>query len=150
MGPSVPIMVLSATATSMMKNLISDVLGLKQPVEIEGSIDRESIFLSYLPESDLFAADVLNQIELNLNNGGITFVFSKTIQEASHNFRLLKKKFGDVTDLFHSRNSDSKKDSVIRKLKNLTCKILCCTSAMGMVFFFCLLLILILIPFEQN
>ena len=65
---------------------------------------------------------------------GIVMVFSKTIPQAVENYKLFVKTFGSsVVDMFHGRNTDRKKQTVFDRMKEGKCRLIACTSAMGVV-----------------
>jgi len=133
--PSVPFMLLSGTVTESLKTLSASTLGLRSPVIIEDAIDRPLLFwrlrdsTAHLDAATLLAIDaVVSQRE------GTVMIFSKAITEAMSNWKVLFSRTQTAsTELFHSRSTPHKKDDVIKKAMAGTCRVICCTSALGAV-----------------
>ena len=75
----------------------------------------------------------MKEIEEELKNSGSSIlVFSKTIKEVSENLKVLQKRFGKQADMFHSLNTEEKKNKILEEIKTGKCRILSCTSSLGM------------------
>jgi len=133
--PEVPFMLLSGTASPSLKEHVIQSLGLREPRMIEDAIDRPLLFWRLRDSPAHLDAPTLKAIDNVLaQKEGKVMIFSKTIGEAVRNWRLLKRReTTSKTALFHSRNTDTKKEAVIKSAMSGECRVICCTSALGAV-----------------
>jgi ATP-dependent DNA helicase RecQ len=132
--PSVPFMLLSGTVTETLKVLSMRSLGLRSPVIIEDAIDRPLLFWRLRDSTAHLDAATLTTIDAVVGQPeGTVMIFSKTITEAMTNWKVLSSIHTASTELYHSRSTSHKKDDIIKKAMSGTCRIICCTSALGAV-----------------
>ena len=138
LGPGVPVMALTASATPTMRQQVCTSLQLRSPVLVSGSFDRPNItfevrYCELWPTSGEAAkdADVLRTVKAAIARGGCAIVYCRAKAEcvrlAGH-FRAN----GVATDPFHSDLPAKSKHAAATGLRDGTLSCVCCTVAFGM------------------
>ena len=133
--PEVPFMLLSATVTPKMKQDAITSLGLRDPRVFEDTIDRPLLFWNFRDSPARLDAATLDAIDsVVTQDTGTVMIFSKTVAEAVANWEQLRVRSATISaELFHSHHTAPKKESVIQRAIAGTCRVICCTSALGAV-----------------
>ena len=126
---TVPILTLTATATTKVKDDIIKILGLVNPFEIIGNFDRPNLFIKVLPRSD----DIMNNIGplLNKYKNEYIIIYCKTRDETDKLAEVINN-FGINCDAYHAGISDKKRNAIQQQFIDGDIKCIIATIAFGM------------------
>lgn len=136
LGPQVPVMALTASATPAMRQQVCQSLGLVHPVLVAGSFDRHNITFE-VRYSDLMAdgaakdADIVRTVKGGTTGGGCAIVYARAKAECVRLAAHLRSN-GVPTEAYHSDLSAQAKLAVAAGLRDGALKCVCCTVAFGM------------------
>jgi Werner syndrome ATP-dependent helicase len=126
---TIPILTLTATATTKVKDDIIKILGLVNPFEIIGNFDRPNLFIKVLPRSD----DIMLNIGTLLNKykNEYIIIYCKTRDETDKLAETINN-YGIKCDSYHAGISDKKRNSIQQDFIDGNIKCIIATIAFGM------------------
>ncbi|APH42735.1 ATP-dependent DNA helicase, RecQ family [Leptospira interrogans serovar Copenhageni/Icterohaemorrhagiae] len=133
---SIPVIALTATATSRVIKDISDSLGLKNPILIKGSFYRENLsFTVRFPQNEISRENELLKLLAQGNfqkfSSGRAIVYCATRQKVESVYGFLKKN-GFKVGKYHAGRTDSSRERAQDGYNNGKTNILVATNAFGM------------------
>jgi RecQ family ATP-dependent DNA helicase len=138
LGPGVPVMALTASATPAMRQQVCTSLQLRSPVLVSGSFDRPNItfevrYCDLWPTSGEAAkdADILRTVKAAIARGGCAIVYCRAKAECARLAGHLRAN-GVATDPYHSDLPAKSKQAAAAGLRDGTLSCVCCTVAFGM------------------
>ncbi|EKO14414.1 RecQ family ATP-dependent DNA helicase [Leptospira kirschneri] len=132
----IPVVALTATATSRVIKDISDSLGLKNPILIKGSFYRENLRFSVrFPQNEISRENELLKLLVKGNfqkvSSGRVIVYCATRQKVETVYGFLKKN-GFKVGKYHAGRTDSSREKTQDGYNNGKTNILVATNAFGM------------------
>ena len=138
LGPGVPVMALTASATPAMRLQVCASLKLQSPVLVSGSFDRPNITFE-VRYCDLWPtagdavkdADILRTVKAGISSGGCAIVYCRAKAECVRLAGHLRAN-AVATDPYHSDLPAKSKQAAATGLRDGTLSCVCCTVAFGM------------------
>ncbi|EMK06842.1 ATP-dependent DNA helicase, RecQ family [Leptospira kirschneri str. MMD1493] len=132
----IPVVALTATATSRVIKDISDSLGLKNPILIKGSFYRENLSFSVrFPQNEISRENELLKLLVQGNfqkvSSGRVIVYCATRQKVETVYGFLKKN-GFKVGKYHAGRTDSSREKTQDGYNNGKTNVLVATNAFGM------------------
>ena len=131
--PDVPILAMTATAPSKIREDVINQLGMKNTIFFHSSYNRPNLFLEVRNKNNYsnVIENIANFITKNYNEScGIIYCSSrKSCEEIS---KELKNKYNINCDFYHGQMSDKRRNEVQEKWKNDIIKVIVATIAFGM------------------
>ena len=127
--PNIPILTLTATATTKVKEDIIKILNLQNPFEIIGNFDRPNLFIKVQPRSDNFINSIGNI--LTKYKDEYIIIYCKTRDETD-NLAIVINDAGINCDAYHAGLSDKIRKSIQQKFIDGEIKCIIATIAFGM------------------
>jgi RecQ family ATP-dependent DNA helicase len=127
--PDVPILTLTATASTKVREDIYKILRLSNPELIIGDFDRPNLHIRVLPRTDRIIDDI--EALLNKYKNEYVIIYCKTRDDTD----LLSDQicdFGIKCDSYHAGMNDKNRKKVQQDFINGTVKCICATIAFGM------------------
>ena len=136
LGPRVPFMALTASATPSMRQQVCQSLGLVNPLLIAGSFDRPNIafevrYCDLWPSDATKDADIVRTVKSGTAAGGCAIVYARSKVECVRLAGHLRSN-GIAAEAYHSDLSAHAKVSAAAALRDESLKCVCCTVAFGM------------------
>lgn len=128
--PDIPMMALTATANSEVKDDIIKQLGLKDPKFYKQSFNRTNLFYEIIPKTSSVLENIVQLINCKYaNQTGIIYCHSKNSCETTAK-RLTE--FGISADFYHAGMETSERSKVQKAWQDGSTKIIAATIAFGM------------------
>jgi len=131
--PNVPILALTATATTQVKNDICKFLNFTEPVVIQGKFNRENLFFEIRHKSRI--SNLIDDIgtfikKEHFNETGIIYCCSK--KECEQVSRILRTNYKISCDFYHAGRSDAERKTIQENWMNEKIKVVIATIAFGL------------------
>ena len=127
--PEIPILTLTATASTKVKEDIINILGLENPFEVIGNFDRPNLTIKVFPRSD----DIMYNIGslLNTYKNDYIIIYCKTRDETEKLAETINN-YGIKCESYHAGISDKKRNEIQQGFIDGTYKCMIATIAFGM------------------
>ena len=127
--PEIPILTLTATASTKVKNDIKNILKLENPLEIIGNFDRPNLKIHVDPRCD----DIISNIEplLKKYKNEYIIIYCKTRDETDKLAETINN-YGIKCDSYHAGIADKKRNEIQQKFIEGKFKCIIATIAFGM------------------
>lgn len=125
--PNLPMMSLTATATTKVENDIVNTLGLKKPLMIKTSFDRPNLFIKLIPKGKKFITDLIKVIDKDEP----TIIYCQT-RSMTDEISTELKKYEIISDSYHAGMSTTERNEVHENLTSGKIKCIVATVAFGM------------------
>jgi RecQ family ATP-dependent DNA helicase len=127
--PNVPILGLSATVSSKVKEDIIKTLQLTKYKLVSGSFDRPNLYLKVSKNDHNTMDEIIDLIKRYPDDRIIIYSLTK---DGTHKISNKLNEIGFNTDTYHAGMGDYEREVVQTKFKNKECKIIVCTCAFSM------------------
>lgn len=127
--PDVPILGLSATVSSKVKEDIVKTLKFKRYKLVSGSFDRPNLFLKVSKNDHNTMDEIVSLINKYPKERIIIYSLTK---DGTHKISNKLNEIGFKTDTYHAGMGDLEREFVQNKFKNKECNIIVCTCAFSM------------------
>lgn len=127
--PEIPILTLTATASTKVKDDIIKILGLQNPFEVIGNFDRPNLTIKVSPRSD----DIMLNISslLNTYKNEYIIIYCKTRDETDKLAEIISD-YGIKCESYHAGINDKKRNEIQQGFIDGTYKCIIATIAFGM------------------
>ena len=127
--PSIPILTLTATASTKVKDDVIKMLGLINPYEITGNFDRPNLLIKVFPRADDEISNIDTLLEKYKNE--YIIIYCKTRDETDNLAKIINK-YGIKCESYHAGIQDKKRNDIQKKFIDGEFKCIIATIAFGM------------------